>query len=46
VRALERGCSLRTGDCRLSPSIKLDDVNIGFDRLAEGSAIRQLIEFS
>jgi alcohol dehydrogenase len=33
-------------DSLLSPSIKLDDVNIGFDRLAEGLAIRQLVQFS
>lgn len=33
-------------DALLSPSIKLDEINLGFDRLAEGSAIRQLIQFS
>ncbi len=26
-------------------SIKLDEINIGFDRLAEGKAVRQVIEF-
>jgi alcohol dehydrogenase len=30
----------------LSPSITLDDINLGFDRLADGSVIRQLVRFS
>jgi alcohol dehydrogenase len=30
----------------VSPSVRLQDINIGFDRLAEGSAIRQLIQFN
>ena len=30
----------------LSPSITLDEINIGFDRLADGSAIRQLVRFT
>jgi alcohol dehydrogenase len=30
----------------LSPSVELDDINVGFDRLADGSAVRQLIRFS
>jgi alcohol dehydrogenase len=30
----------------LSPSISLEEINIGFDRLAQGSAIRQLIRFT
>ena len=29
----------------VSPSIRLDDINVGFARLADGSAIRQLIQF-
>jgi len=29
----------------ISPSIPLEEINVGFDRLADGSAIRQLIEF-
>ncbi len=29
----------------LSPSITLDEINTGFDRLAQGTAIRQLVEF-
>lgn len=29
----------------LSPSISLEEINVGFDRLAEGLAIRQLIQF-
>jgi alcohol dehydrogenase len=33
-------------DALLSPAIRLDDINLGFDRLADGSAIRQLIEFN
>lgn len=30
----------------LSPSIPLNDINTGFDRLAQGSAVRQLISFT
>lgn len=30
----------------LSPSVALEDINIGFDRLADGSAIRQLVRFN
>ena len=30
----------------LSPSIQLDEINMGFDRLAEVTAIRQLVEFN
>lgn len=33
-------------DLLLSPSIKLESINTGFDRLADGSAIRQLVEFN
>ena len=29
----------------VSPSIRLEDINVGFDRLADGSAIRQLVRF-
>lgn len=32
-------------DQLLSPSIKLESINEGFDRLADGSAIRQLVDF-
>ena len=32
-------------DKLLSHRLKLDDVNTGFDRLSDGSAIRQIIEF-
>jgi alcohol dehydrogenase len=32
-------------DALLSPSIALEDINTGFDRLADGSAIRQLVTF-
>ncbi|MEO6808710.1 MAG: zinc-binding dehydrogenase, partial [Isosphaeraceae bacterium] len=32
-------------DALVSPSISLEDINIGFDRLADGSAIRQLVQF-
>ena len=27
----------------LSPSIRLDEINEGFDRLAQGSVVRQLV---
>lgn len=30
----------------ISPALTLDEVNTGFDRLAQGSAIRQVIDFS
>jgi alcohol dehydrogenase len=33
-------------DALLSPSIRLEEINVGFDRLADGSAIRQLIRFN
>jgi alcohol dehydrogenase len=33
-------------DALLSPSISLEDINTGFDRLADGSAIRQLVTFN
>ena len=33
-------------DRLISPSIRLDDINAGFDRLAEGSAVRQLVDLS
>jgi alcohol dehydrogenase len=33
-------------DALVSPSIKLEEINIGFDRLDDGTAIRQLIEFN
>jgi alcohol dehydrogenase len=33
-------------DALLSPSIALEDINTGFDRLADGSAIRQLVTFN
>jgi alcohol dehydrogenase len=29
----------------ISPPVRLEDINIGFDRLADGTAIRQLVEF-
>ncbi len=29
----------------LSPAVSLDQINLGFDRLAQGSAVRQLIHF-
>jgi Zn-dependent alcohol dehydrogenase len=32
-------------DALLSPSIALEEINQGFDRLAQGSAVRQLIRF-
>lgn len=32
-------------DLLLSPSIALEEINTGFDRLADGSAIRQLVRF-
>ncbi len=32
-------------DALVSPSVRLEDINIGFDRLADGSAIRQLVDF-
>jgi alcohol dehydrogenase len=32
-------------DDLLSPSVSLEEINTGFDRLAQGSAIRQLIHF-
>lgn len=33
-------------DLLLSPSLTLDEINRGFDQLAQGSAIRQLIRFA
>ena len=33
-------------DALLSPSISLEEINQGFDRLAQGTAIRQLIRFA
>jgi alcohol dehydrogenase len=33
-------------DALLSPSISLEEINQGFDRLARGTAIRQLIRFA
>lgn len=33
-------------DKLLSHRLKLDDINEGFDRLADGSAVRQIIEFT
>ena len=33
-------------DALLSPSIPLEQINTGFDRLADGSAIRQLVQFN
>jgi alcohol dehydrogenase len=33
-------------DALLSPSITLENINTGFDRLADGSAIRQLVQFN
>jgi len=33
-------------DALLSPAIKLEEINLGFDRLSDGSAIRQLIDFT
>jgi len=33
-------------DALLSPSVPLDDINTGFDRLAQGSAVRQLVSFT
>jgi alcohol dehydrogenase len=32
-------------DALLSPAVRLDDINLGFDRLADGSVVRQLIKF-
>jgi alcohol dehydrogenase len=32
-------------DKLLTHRIRLDDINVGFDRLADGSAIRQVVEF-
>jgi alcohol dehydrogenase len=32
-------------DRLLSGRLKLDDINAGFDRLHDGSAVRQVIEF-
>jgi alcohol dehydrogenase len=32
-------------DALLSPSITLEEINLGFDRLAQGTAIRQLLKF-
>jgi alcohol dehydrogenase len=32
-------------DALLSPPVRLEEINIGFDRLADGSAIRQLVHF-
>ena len=32
-------------DRLLSGRLKLDDINEGFDRLHDGSAVRQVIEF-
>ena len=32
-------------DQLLSPAIRLDEINVGFDRLADGTAVRQLIHF-
>lgn len=32
-------------DMLLSPSVTLDEINTGFDRLAQGQAIRQLVRF-
>src|SRR4051794_183818 len=32
-------------DKLLSPSLRLEEINLGFDRLHEGSAVRQLIHF-
>lgn len=29
----------------LSPPVRLEEINVGFDRLAEGSAVRQLVVF-
>ena len=31
-------------DRLISPSIRLDEINAGFDRLADGSVIRQLVD--
>ncbi|MDU6072702.1 MAG: alcohol dehydrogenase, partial [Bradyrhizobium sp.] len=33
-------------DRLLTHRIRLDDINAGFDRLADGSAIRQVVEFN
>ncbi|HEV2663216.1 MAG TPA: zinc-binding dehydrogenase, partial [Ktedonobacteraceae bacterium] len=33
-------------DALLSPSISLEEINQGFDRLAQGTAVRQLIRFA
>jgi alcohol dehydrogenase len=33
-------------DRLLTHRLKLDDINEGFDRLADGSAIRQIVEFA
>jgi alcohol dehydrogenase len=30
----------------MSGKLKLDDINAGFDRLHEGRAVRQVIEFA
>ena len=32
-------------DRLVSGTLKLDDINVGFDRLHEGSVVRQIIEF-
>ncbi len=32
-------------DKLLTHRMKLDDINVGFDRLADGSAVRQIVEF-
>lgn len=42
--ALAQGGALAVEEL-LSPSIRLEDINIGFNRLSDGSAIRQLVQF-
>jgi alcohol dehydrogenase len=33
-------------DALLSPSLRLDEINAGFDRLASGTAVRQVVSFA
>jgi alcohol dehydrogenase len=33
-------------DLLLSPSLALEEINEGFDKLAQGTAVRQLVRFN
>jgi alcohol dehydrogenase len=45
-RLIELSQNSRLPVCDLvSPPVRLEDINIGFDRLADGTAIRQLVQF-